>query len=200
MARATGARPDETEMAWHDPISVQHRRRGWAHARLGYAGGSRRSSETSEFGDPKAVGLFKRQLAARNLGNRRNATARKDANHKSHVRARLIDVLVQRVVIVINRMLVNCSIGMPMSDDVTMAPILRMIENEAQGGPSLKSPVAASDAATKMPWTAKATAATIIMTVAERRKNGRLAKPNAGSSVIPGIYPRALWYDKGPHH
>jgi hypothetical protein len=68
----------------------------------------------------------------RHLGKRRHVQARKDANRQRHIGARLLDVLGERVVIVVDGMLVDFSIGMPMNNDVTMHPFMRMAENEAE--------------------------------------------------------------------
>jgi len=66
------------------------------------------------------------------LGNRRHIRAWKDANRQRHVEARLFDVLGERVVIVVDGMLMNYSVSVPMSDDMTMRPVMRMAENEAE--------------------------------------------------------------------
>ena len=66
------------------------------------------------------------------LGDRRHTRAWKDANRQRHVEARLFDVLGERVIIVVDRMLMNYSVGMPMSDDMTMHPVMRVAENEAE--------------------------------------------------------------------
>lgn len=68
----------------------------------------------------------------RHLGNRRHARAGKDANRQRHVEARLFDVLGERVIIIVDGMLMNYSVGMPMTDDVTMRPAMRMAENKAE--------------------------------------------------------------------
>ena len=68
----------------------------------------------------------------RHLGDRRHVRARKDANRQRHVEARLFDVLGERVIIVIDGMLMHYSVSMPMSDDMTMHPVMRMAENEAE--------------------------------------------------------------------
>ncbi len=68
----------------------------------------------------------------RHLGNRRHVRARKDANRQGHVEARLLDVLGERVIIVIDGMLMNYSVRMPMTDHMTMRLIMQMTENEAE--------------------------------------------------------------------
>ena len=66
------------------------------------------------------------------LGDRRHIGARKDTNRQRHIPARLFDVLGERVVVVVvDGMLVSYSVGMLMSHDVTMHPIMRVAENEA---------------------------------------------------------------------
>ena len=55
-----------------------------------------------------------------------------DANRQRHVEARLFDVLGERVIIVVDGMLMNYSVSVPMSDDVTMHPVMRVAENEAE--------------------------------------------------------------------
>jgi hypothetical protein len=102
------------------------------HARLGYAGGSRGSPEPIEVGNPERAGILNRQFTTSNLGNRRNAEARNDANHRCHVPAWLFDVLCERGIIVINSMLVNCSVRVPMSDDMTVTATVRMGEKKAE--------------------------------------------------------------------
>jgi hypothetical protein len=66
------------------------------------------------------------------LGDCRHTRAWKDANRQRHVEARLFDVLGERVIIVVDGMLMNYSVGMPMSDDMTMHPVMRVAENEAE--------------------------------------------------------------------
>jgi len=114
----------------HNPHGIARAASG--HARLGYAGGSRRSSEPTEVHDPKMVRLFNCQLLARNLGNCRNVPARKNANHERHIPAWLFNMFGERVVIIIDGMLVNCSVCMLMSNDVTVIPAMRMAENKAE--------------------------------------------------------------------
>jgi hypothetical protein len=58
------------------------------------------------------------------LGNCRHAWARKDANRQRHVKARLFDVLGESVIIIIDSMLMNYSVGMPMTDQMTMPPVM----------------------------------------------------------------------------
>ncbi len=114
----------------HNPHGIARAASG--HARLGYAGGSRRSPEPTEVHDPKMVRLFNCQLLARNLGNCRNVPARKNANHERHIPAWLFNMFGERVVIIIDGMLVNCSVCMLMSNDVTVIPAMRMAENKAK--------------------------------------------------------------------
>jgi len=66
------------------------------------------------------------------LGDCRHTRAWKDANRQRHVEARLFDVLGKRLIIVIYRMLMNYSVRMLMIDDMTMRPVVRMAENEAE--------------------------------------------------------------------
>jgi hypothetical protein len=66
------------------------------------------------------------------LGDSRQIRARKDANRERHVEARLFDVLGERIIIIVDGMLVNFSIDMPMRDDVTMSSIVSVVENEAE--------------------------------------------------------------------
>jgi hypothetical protein len=68
----------------------------------------------------------------RHLGNRRHVRARKDANRQRHVEARLLDVLGEGVVIVIDGMLMNYPISMPMADNMTVRQAMRMAENESE--------------------------------------------------------------------
>src|SRR5262249_10146444 len=75
--------------------------------------------------------LFNCQLASCNVGNRGCVYAGKDASHKRHIPAGFFDVFGERVIIVVNSMLVNCSIGMPMNDDKT-TPTVRVSENKAK--------------------------------------------------------------------
>src|SRR5438105_1479804 len=92
------------------------------HARLRYAGGSWRSPEPADVGDQETLSLFNCQFITRNLGKCSHVRARKDTNHKRHVPARLFNVFGERIVIVIDRMLVNCSVFMFMSNDMNVPP------------------------------------------------------------------------------
>jgi hypothetical protein len=68
----------------------------------------------------------------RHFGKRRYIQARKDANGQRHVEARLLDVLGECVVIIIDRMPVHYSVSMLMTNDMAMRPVVRMAENEAE--------------------------------------------------------------------
>ena len=72
-------------MASSDPQSARHRRAASGHARLGYAGGSRRSSEPFAIGDPELARVLDRKSFARNFGTGRNCYGRNYANHKRHI-------------------------------------------------------------------------------------------------------------------
>jgi hypothetical protein len=101
-------------------------------ARLRYAGGSGRWTQPIQVSDPEVGRLGNRQLVTRYLGDRRHIRTRKDATRQRHIEASLFDVLRERVVIVVDGMPVNFSVDMPMSDDVTVRSIVRMIENEVE--------------------------------------------------------------------
>ncbi len=103
-----------------------------SHARLDYAGGSWRPPEPADVGDWKKLSLFNRQFGTRNLGKCSQLRARKDANHQRHIPARLFDMFGQCVGVIINGMLVNFSVRMLMSDDMTVVPTMRVAENKAK--------------------------------------------------------------------
>lgn len=103
-----------------------------SHARLGYAGGSGRSSQSAEVGDPQVVGIFHGQFPARRHANRRNIAGGENADDDRHVPARLFDMLGERVIVVIDRMLMNYAAGMAMGDDVTVTLPMRLAENKAE--------------------------------------------------------------------
>ena len=112
------------------PRSTVRAARG--HARLRYAGGSWRWSQPAKVDEREPGRRCHRELVTCHLGKRRHVQARKDADRQRHIGARLLDVLGERGVIVVDGMLVNFSVGMPMNNDVTMHPIMRMAENEAE--------------------------------------------------------------------
>ena len=62
------------------------------------------------------------------FGNRRYRQERKDANHKRHVPAWLFDVFGKGIVI--DSVLVDCSVRMLVSDDMTVTLIMRVSKNE----------------------------------------------------------------------
>jgi hypothetical protein len=64
-------------------------------------------------------------------GNPSFVRARNDADHNRHIPARLFDMLGKSVVIVIDGMLVNCSVRVPMRNDVTVFPTVWMAESKA---------------------------------------------------------------------
>jgi hypothetical protein len=59
-------------LGWHEATHNPHGTAGAAsgHARLRYAGGSRRSGEAVEFGDPELARVVNRQPFARDLAER----------------------------------------------------------------------------------------------------------------------------------
>jgi len=69
---------------------------------------------------------------ARNLGNCRQLQARKDANDKRHIPAWLFDVFGERVLIVVDGVLVSRSVVVPVSDDMTVTVIMMMGENKTE--------------------------------------------------------------------
>ena len=91
------------------------------HARLGYAGGSRRSPQPVEAGDPGPAGIFDRELFAGNFGPGGNRHHRNDANHNCHVPARLLDMIGKRAVVIIYSVTMDSAIGVPMCDGMTVA-------------------------------------------------------------------------------
>ena len=115
--------------ATHNPHGFARAARG--HARLGYAGGSRRSPQPVDGGDPGPAGIFYRKSFARNFGQGRNRHRRNDANHKSHVPARLLDVIGERAVVVIDGMAVDGAVSVSVRNDVAVGPA-RVMERKAE--------------------------------------------------------------------
>src|SRR5258705_9076714 len=107
-------------------------RAAWGHARLRNAGGSRRWSQPTKVDERESGRRCHRELVTRHLGDHRHVRARKDANRQRHIEARLFDVLGECVIIVINGMLMNYSVSMPMTEHMTMRPVMRIAENEAE--------------------------------------------------------------------
>lgn len=122
-------RPGMTLRDPQNPHGTARAARG--HARLGYAGGSWRSPEPADVGDRETPSLLNCQLTTCNLGKCSHVRARKNANHKRHIPARLFDMFGKCVVVVIDGMLVNCSVRMPMGDSMTVVPAMRA-ENKAK--------------------------------------------------------------------
>jgi hypothetical protein len=109
-------------MASRDPQCARHRRAASGHARLGYAGGSWRSSEPFEIGNPELARILDRQSFARYFGKCRNRYGRNNANHKRHVPTPLFDVLCKRARVVIYGVSVDSAIGMSVSSKVAVSP------------------------------------------------------------------------------
>ncbi len=103
-----------------------------SHARLGYAGGSRRSSQSAEVGDPQGGGTFYCEFPARRHENGRNFARGKNADDDRHIPARRFDMFGERIVVVIDRMLMNDAAGMSMGDDVTVTLVMRVAEYKAE--------------------------------------------------------------------
>ena len=104
-----------------------------SHARLGYAGGSRRAFQSANFGDPQVVRSRHRDLSSRHRENLGDIRGGQNANNDRHVGARLADMFGKRVVVVvINRVLVNHSAGMAMGHDMAMTLRMRVAENKAE--------------------------------------------------------------------
>ena len=82
------------------------------HAWLGYAGGSWRSSEPFEIGNPEPGRILDRQSFAREFGKRGSCYGRNDANHKRHIPTRLLDMFGKRTRVVIYGMGVDRAVGM----------------------------------------------------------------------------------------
>ena len=118
-------------MASSDPQSARRRRAASGHARLGYAGGSRRSSESFEIGDPELARVLDRQSFARNFEKARNCYGRNNANHKRHIPTWLLDVLRKRARVVIYRVSMDSAIGMSVTNEVAVSPA-RMIKSKAE--------------------------------------------------------------------
>ena len=101
------------------------------HAWLGYAGGSWRSSEPFEIGDPELGRILDRQSFAREFGKHGNRYGRNDANHKRHVPTRLLDMLGKRAGVVINGMGVDRAVGMSVSNEMAVSPA-RVVKCKAE--------------------------------------------------------------------
>ena len=115
--------------ATHNPHGFARAARG--HAWLGYAGGSRRSPQPIDGGDPEPAGISHRKPFARDFGNGGNGDGRNDAHHDRHVPARLLDMVGKRPVIIIDGMTVDSAIGMSVGDDVTVSAV-GVIEGKAE--------------------------------------------------------------------
>ena len=89
------------------------RRAAWGHARLSHAGGSWGLSQPALIADPKRVRCFNRKLAAFNRYNRKKALGGEHAKHNRHIPADLLDVVIDRAVIIIIQ-------GVPMSRSISM--------------------------------------------------------------------------------
>jgi hypothetical protein len=118
-------------MASTDPQSARRRRAASGHARLGYAGGSRRSSQPFEIGDPELARILDRQSFARNVGNTRNCYGRNNANHKRHIPTWLLDVLRKRARVVIYRVGMDSAIRMSVANKMAVSPA-RMIKSKTE--------------------------------------------------------------------
>ena len=114
--------------ATHNPHGTASAASG--HARLGYAGGSRRSPEPTEVSDLKMTRFFNCQFLTRSRWNRCHVWEREDGSHQSHIPPWLLEVLGERTVIVANVVMVNYSVRMPVGNDVTMASIMMMAEDK----------------------------------------------------------------------
>jgi hypothetical protein len=81
--------------------------------------------------EPRPVGIFHGKFFARNFGQGRNRHRRNDANHKRQVPARLLDMVGERAVIVIDSMTVDSAVSMSVSNNVAVNPA-RVMECKAE--------------------------------------------------------------------
>src|SRR6516165_11069889 len=88
---------------------------------LGYAGGSRRSPQPIDGGDPGPAGIFHRKPFACNFGQGRNRHRRNDADHKRHVPAWLLDVVGQSALGVVYGMSMDRAVGVPVSNEMAVS-------------------------------------------------------------------------------
>jgi hypothetical protein len=128
-----GASSRTKTLGWHDrdPQSAWCRRAASGRARLGYAGGSRRSSEPFELGDPELARILDRQSFTLNLGKSRNCYGRNNNNDQRHIPTRLLNVLRKRPRVVIYRVSVDNAVGMFVSNNVAVSPA-RVMESKAE--------------------------------------------------------------------
>jgi hypothetical protein len=120
-------------LGWHHATRNPHGTACAAsgHARLGYAGGSWRSSEPFEIGDPKAGRILDRQFFTREFGKRGNRYGGNDANNKRHIRPWLLDMLGKRARVVIYGMGVDRAVGMSVSNEMAVNSA-RMVKCKAE--------------------------------------------------------------------
>ena len=94
------------------------------HARLRYAGGSWRSSGAVGLSVPIRRWRFDGKPCAASKSHRARSRSWQDANHNGHIpttgAARLLDVLIQSAVVVIDGVPVSSAIGMHVSNLVMM--------------------------------------------------------------------------------
>ena len=77
-------------------------------------------------------GIFNCQLATRDVRDCRDIPARKDTDYKRHVQAWFFNVFGYRVVVIINGVLMNCSISVSMTHHMSVSPPVRVAENKAE--------------------------------------------------------------------
>src|SRR5262245_14805446 len=98
------------------PYAQKFRGVASSHARLRYAGGSWRSPRSVGLSVPIGSGGLDGELGAGCNSNRAHSRCRQDANHNGHIptagAARLLDVLGQSVIVVIDGMSVSSAVGM----------------------------------------------------------------------------------------
>ena len=106
-----------------------------SHARLRYAGGSWRSSRSVGLSVPIGSGRLEGELGAGRNSNRAHGRCRQDANHNGHIpttgAARLLDVLSQSVVVIIDGMPVSGAVGMHVGDLVMVRLRMGMTASKA---------------------------------------------------------------------
>ena len=112
------------------PYAQKFRGAAISHARSRYAGGSWRSARPVGLSVSIRRWRFDGQLCAGSKRNRASGRSGKDANHNGHVpatgAARLLDVLIQSAIIVVDGVAVSRAVGMNVGDLVRGGLLMRM--------------------------------------------------------------------------
>ena len=111
------------ELRWHDATHNPHdtARAARGHARLRYAGGSWRSSQTIEFGDPEPARILDREPFACHFAKGGKGDRRNDANHSRHVPARLLDMVGECALGIVDGVSMDSAVGMPVRNEMAVS-------------------------------------------------------------------------------